>query len=129
MRTMINNTQEALRLAVANSIKFVCMPIVAAKAYLLSASALAQQCIQDVSASPSGQENNSCETNPVDYNQNSVSFVGDCILDLSAADPGTCDQPQSESVPGLTQPLLVAFLILFVEVAALTRFVAREDEP
>lgn len=97
---------------------------VAVKLYLVSAYSFAQTCIQDLSAAPGG---NSCST-PVQTvevsNPNPVTFVGDCILDLSAADPGTCPQP----VPGISQPFPLTLMVLIVVVAALGRLVTRSEK-
>ena len=129
MRAVIQSVLTSMPTIVINNFRSACKWLVAAKLYLFSATSLAQQCIQDLSSNDPNANN--CGNNNLVYifknpDPSPVSFVGDCLVDLSAANPGSCDQPQP--VPSLAQPLLVALILLVVGIAALGRLVARKDQ-
>lgn len=131
MRAVIQSVLTSISTEVFNWARSACKWLVAAKLYLFSATALAQQCIQDLSSNDLG--GNNCDNNNLVYvfenlDPDPVSFVGDCLVDLSAANPGSCDQSQPvQPVPSLSQPLLIALILLVVGIAILGRLVARKN--
>lgn len=125
MKAVIQSVLTSKPNIVINNLRSACKWLFAAKLYLFSATSLAQECIQDLSSIDPNANN--CGNNNIFENSDPspVSFVGDCLVDLSAANPGSCDQPQP--VPSLAQPLLVALILLVAGIAALVRLAARKD--